>query len=88
MLHWVLQIPRYILDIIGDLASPYKQHLGKIPENKKIRLQHEIKSDQHIRRLAEKMTGRDEMFDLFDLDTHDFHDIQYGVNRDGPILQR
>ena len=60
----------------------------KVSRQGQSKLQYEIKSDHHIRRLAEKMTGWEEKYDLFHLEAYEFHDIKHGANRDRPVLQR
>ena len=62
--------------------------MEKVPRNRHRRLQYEIELDQHLRRLAEKMTGWEEKYDLFYLDKHEVYDIKYGANKDRPALQR
>ena len=62
--------------------------MEKIPEDKKPKLKYEIESDQHIRRLAEKMTGWEEKYDLFCLDRHGVHAIKHGASKDRPVLQQ
>ena len=66
----------------------YQYYVEKVAEDKHTKLQDEIKSDHHIRRLAEKMTGWEEKYDLFHLDAHKVYDVKHGVNRDEPALQR
>ena len=71
-----------------DLALKYQQYVEKVPRNRRRRLQYEIELDQHLRRLAEKMTGWEEKYDLFYLEKHEVYDIKYGANKDKPALQR
>ena len=71
-----------------DLALKCQQYMEEVPRNRHRRLQYEIELDQHIRRLAEKMTGWEEKYDLFYLDKHEVHDIKHGANKDRPALQR
>ena len=66
----------------------YQHCVQKIAEDKHTKLQDEIKSDHHIRRLAEKMTGWEEKYDMFHLDAHEVSDVKHGANRDRPALQR
>ena len=66
----------------------YQQYVEKVPRNRHRRLQFEIERDQHIRRLAEKMTGWEEKYDIFYLDKHEVHDIKQGANKDRLALQR
>ena len=66
----------------------YQHYVEKIAEDKQTKLQDEIKSDHHIRRLAEKLTGWEEKYDLFHLDRHAVHVIKHGSNRDRPVLQQ
>ena len=66
----------------------YQHYVEKIVDEKQTKLQDEIKSDHHIRRLAGKMTRWEEKYDLLHLDVHDLSDIKHGVNRDRPALQR
>ena len=81
--------------VIGTLSdtkshptTPYEHYVKKIPENKQAKLQLEIGSDQHIRKLAEKMTGWEEKYDLFHLDKHGVHAIKHGASQDRPVLQQ
>ena len=76
-------------DTSGDLSSLYKHYVEKIAEDKRYKLDHEIKSDEHISRLAQKLMGWEEKFYLFYL-THipDVKDITTGINKDKPELQR
>ena len=79
----------YVLsDTSRDLVSLYHHYVKKIPKDMQTKLKYEIESDQHIRRLAEKMTGWEEKYDIFHLDKHNVHDIKNGVSKDKPILQR
>ena len=66
----------------------YQHYVEKIAEDKHAKLQYEIESDHHIRRLAEKMTRWEEKYDLFHLDRHAVHAIKHGSNRDRPVLQQ
>ena len=66
----------------------YQYYVEKIAEDKQTKLQHEIKSDHHIRRLAEKMTRWEEKHDLFHLGAHEVCDIKHGANIHRPVLQR
>ena len=66
----------------------YQHYVEKIAQNKQTKLQYEIKSDHHIRRLAEKMTRWEEKYDLFHLDIHAVHVIKHGSNKDRPVLQQ
>ena len=72
-------------DTSRDLVSLYHHYVKKVPKD--MRLNYEIKSDQHIHGLAEKMTGWEEKYNLFHLDKHNIHDIKNGVSRDKPTLQ-
>ena len=81
--------------IVGTLSNtkshsptPYQHYVEKIPEDKQAKLQYEIVSDQHIRRLAEKLTGWEEKYDLFRLDRHDVHVIKHGASKNRPVLQQ
>ena len=81
--------------VVGTLSdtkshprTPYQHYVEKIPEDKQAKLQYEIVSDQHIRRLAEKLTGWQEKYDLFRLDRHGVHVIKHGASKDRPILQQ
>ena len=71
-----------------DLSLKCQQYVEKVPRNRRRRLQYEIELDQHLRRLAEKMTAWEEKYDLFYLDKHEVHDIKHGANRDRLALQR
>ena len=62
--------------------------MEKVLKGKQGKLYSEIKSDQHIRRVAEKMTGWEEKYDLFNLSRHAVHDITNGSSKDRPALQR
>ena len=82
-------------DVVGTLSDTkshpethYQYYAKKIPESMQMKLQYEIKSDHHIRRLAEKMIEWEEKYDLFHLDAYEFHDIKHGAYRDRPVLQR
>ena len=75
-------------DKTKDLASSYQHYVQKVSRQGQSKLQDEIKSDYHIRRLAEKMTGWEEKYDLFQLEAYQFSDIEQGANRDRPVLQR
>ena len=44
-----------LLDTKSHSPTHYRHYVEKIPEDKQAKLQYEIESDQHIRRLAEKM---------------------------------
>ena len=66
----------------------YQHYVEKIAQNKQTKLQYEIKSDHHIRRLAEKMTRWEEKYDLFHLDIHAVYVIKHGSNKDRPVLQQ
>ena len=81
--------------VVGTLSdtkshprTPHQHYVEKIPEDKQAKLQYEIVSDQHIRRLAEKLTGWEEKYDLFRLDRHGVHVIKHGASKDRPILQQ
>ena len=81
--------------VVGTLSdtkshpqTPYQHYVEKIPEDKQAKLQYEIVSDQHIRRLAEKLTGWEEKYDLFRLDRHGVHVIKHGASKDRPVLQQ
>ena len=79
----------YVLsDTSRGLVSHYRHYVKTIPKDMQTKLKYEIESDQHVRRLAEKMTGWEEKYDFFHLDKHNVHDIKNGVSRDKPILQR
>ena len=71
-----------------DLALKCQQYVEKVPRNRRCRLQYEIELDQHLRRLAKKMTEWEENYDLFYLDQHEVHDIKHGANKDRLALQR
>ena len=82
-------------DVVGTLShtkshpeSHYQHYVENISEDKHTKLQYEINSDHHIRRLAEKLTGWEEKYDLFHLDRHAFHAIQHGANKFRPKLQQ
>ena len=75
-------------DVTMDLATNYQHCVQKVSRQRQTKLQYEIKSDHHIRRIAEKMTGWEEKYDLFHLDVHEVSDIKHGANRDRPALQR
>ena len=63
--------------------------MDKIPVAKRFKLEDDIKSDEHIHRLAEKMTGWEKMSHLFYVcDNPDVSDIKTGHNKDNPACQR
>ena len=58
------------------LVNNYQHYLDLIPETSRPKLQHEIKFDEHICRLTEKMAGWKAKFYNFELDYNpDVHDI-------------
>ena len=73
---------------ISDVESLYQHYVSLIPENRRFKLEWNIDSDQHIRRMAERMTGWEEKYSLFKLDNIDVHNIKRGANRDNRVLQR
>ena len=70
------------------LVNNYQHYLDLIPETSRPKLQCEIKYDEHICKLAEKMIGWEAKFYYFELDYNpDVHDIMKHY-KDNPALQR
>ena len=67
----------------------YRSYVDKIPVAKQFKLEDDIKSDEHMHRLAEKMTGWEKRSHVFNVrDNPDVSDIKTGHNKDNPAGQR
>ena len=70
------------------MVTNYQHYLDLISETRRPKLQCEIKYDEHICRLAEKIAGREAKFYYFELDYNpDVHDILMHY-KGNPALQR
>ena len=73
---------------ISDMVTNYQHYFDLILETSRPKLQCEIKCDEHICRLAEKMIEWERKFHYFELDYNpNVYDIMKRY-KDNPALQR